>query len=84
MKDQKLSSLQRYRDQAIPGRPTKHVRKHVLAIFATYMETRLRLDPSKNKIKTKNFIFKPCYEKVSGQKDDYSICCHGKDTLFFS
>ena len=46
MKDQYLSSFQRYGDKGIPARLKKHVRKRVLAIFTTYMENRLKVYPS--------------------------------------
>ena len=44
MKDEYLRSLQLCEDQGIHGKLKKHVRKHVLAIIATYMETRLSKD----------------------------------------
>ena len=36
-----LQSLQLYEDQGIRGKLKKHVQKHVVAILATYVETRL-------------------------------------------
>ena len=39
VKDQYLQSLEGYESQAILGQCKKHVRKHVLAILTTYMET---------------------------------------------
>ena len=41
-KDQYLSSLQQYGDQAIAGQLEKHVLKPMLAILTAYMETRLK------------------------------------------
>ena len=40
-KDQYLSSLQQYGDQAIAVQLEKHVLQPMLAILTTYMETRL-------------------------------------------
>ena len=41
VKDHCLESLQLYGDKAVPGQLEKRVRKHVLAILATDMETSL-------------------------------------------
>ena len=44
MKDEYLRSLQLCEDQSIQRKLKKCVRKHLLAIFTTYMETRLSKD----------------------------------------
>ena len=41
VRDKYLRSLLPHGDQAIAGQPEKHVLKPMLAIFTTYMETRL-------------------------------------------